>query len=159
MLIFIQKGPLFSPDRQRLLYNEQNEPTSAAKEIHCPKTCHHSQIENALCLWRLFQVTLVSPLMSLGHYGSELVIISPVRASGTTLAPISCRSLLGGRDLSSNNLIIGPYLFGLQWNTYVFLSHFITQCTKQGIINYCMESLVLYPIDFSPTVGPLVRVG
>ena len=108
--ISFKKGPLFSPDRERLLYNEQNELTSAAKEIHCPKTRHYSQIENALCIERRFQVTLPSPFMSLSHHESENGIISPALASGTTCAPISCRSLPGGRDFSLIDLVFSHIL-------------------------------------------------
>ena len=53
-------------------------PLLEPRECNARKTRHHSQIENALCLCRLFQGTLVSPLMSLGHYGSEHGILSPL---------------------------------------------------------------------------------
>ena len=62
------------------------------RECNASKTRHHRHIANALSLCRLFQVTLVSPLMSLGHHGSENDMISLARASGTTWAPISFSS-------------------------------------------------------------------
>ena len=76
------------------------------------KTRHLRRIENALRFERQFQVASLSPHMSLGHYESENSKMSPARASGTTWAPISQRSLPDGRDFSSNDLIF-PHILGL----------------------------------------------
>ena len=85
--IFIKKEPLFYPDRERLFFMSENSPLLQPRKCVVHKTCHHSQIENALYFRRLFQVTLVSPLMSLGHNRSENTILSHARASATTWAP------------------------------------------------------------------------
>ena len=94
-------------------------PLLQPRECNAPKTCHHSQFENALRSWRLFEVALVSSLMPLGHYGSKNTIISPARASGTIWAPISRRSLLSGRDSSSNKLF-PPHILDIYWVPSVF---------------------------------------
>ena len=111
---FSSKKDLFSPPGKGCCTMSKESPLLEPRECNARKTRHHSQIENLLCFCRLFQVTLVSPLMSLGHYGCEIGIISPARASGTTWAPISQRSLPSGRDFSSNNLIFG--LIYVSWS-------------------------------------------
>ena len=116
---FHPKRAFFLPPGRGCCTRSKKSPLLQPRECNARKTCHHRQIENALCLCRLFQVTLVSPLMSLDHYGSAIGIISPTRASGTTWAPISCRSLPGGRDFSSNNLF-----FGLIYSAYTELPMF-----------------------------------
>ena len=112
-LDFHPKRAFSLPPGRGCCIRSKKSPLLEARECNAPKTRHHSQIEDALCLCRLFQVTLVSPLMSLGHYRSEISIISPAQTSGTAWAPISCRSLPGGRDFSANNLFFWPHLFGL----------------------------------------------
>ena len=115
-----KRSPFSLPPGRGCCKMSKNGPLLQPREwCNAPKTRHHSQIDNALSFRRLFQVTLVSPLMSLDHYGSENVIISPAWASSTTWTPISCRSLPDGRDFSSDDLI-SLHTLGIYWNTYVF---------------------------------------
>ena len=84
-----KKGPFFIPIGRGCCKMSENGPLLQPRECNAPKTRHHRQIENALCLCTLFHVTLVSPLMPLDHYGSKKnVIISFAWLSGTTWAPI-----------------------------------------------------------------------
>ena len=107
-----KKGPFSLPPGRGCCTMIKNSPLLQPRKCVVHKTCHHGQIENALRVGRLFQVTLVSPLMSLDHYGSEIVIISFAWASGTAWAPIACRSLPDGRDFSSDDLI-SPHTLGI----------------------------------------------
>ena len=107
-----KKGPFSLPIGRGCFKMSENSPLLQPWECNVPKTCHHSQIENALRFGRLFQVTLVSPFMSLGHNRSENTILSHARACGITWTPISCRSLPDGRDFSSDDLI-SPHTLGI----------------------------------------------
>ena len=107
-----KKSPFSLPPGRGCCFMSKNSPLLQPGECNVPKTRHHSQIENALRFGRLFQVTLVSPLMSLGHNRSENTILSHGRESDTTWTPISCRSLPDGRDFSSDDLI-SPHTLGI----------------------------------------------
>ena len=107
-----KKGPFFIPIGRGCCKMSENSPLLQPRKCVVHKTCHHGQIENALRFGRLFQVTLVSPLMSLDDYESENVIMYPAWASATTWTPISCRSLPDGRDFSSEDLI-SPHTLGI----------------------------------------------
>ena len=122
-------------------------PLLQPRECNAPKTRHHSQIENALRFGRLFQVTLVSPLMSLGHYESENGIMSPARASGTTWAPVACRSLPGGRDFSSNNLILG-----LMYSAYTELPMFSCHISLPNARNIALSATVWNRLSCTPVI-------
>ena len=93
-----KRSPFPLPPGRGCCKMSKNSPLLHPRECNAPKTRHHSQIENAFCVCRLFQVTLVSPIMSLGHNKSENAIMSHARASDTIWTPISCRSLPDGRD-------------------------------------------------------------
>ena len=114
-----KKGPFSLPPGRGCCFMSEKSPLLQPRKCVVQKTCHHGQIENALRFGRLFQVTLVSPLMSLDHYRSENTILSHARASDTIWTPISCRSLPDGRDFSSEDLI-SPHTLGIYSNTYVF---------------------------------------
>ena len=107
-----KRSPFSLPPGRSCCKMSKNGPLLQPWECNVPKTRIHRQIENALRFGRLFQVTMVSPLMSLGHYGSENGIMSPGRASATTWTPIWCRSLPDGRDFASNDPI-SPHTLGI----------------------------------------------
>ena len=112
---FHSKRPLSLPLGRGCCTVRKKSPLLQPSECIPDKTCHYSQIENVLRFGRLFEAAWASSLMTLGHYGSENVIISPVRASGTTWAPILQRSLPDGRDLSPNDLIFLTFLHILSY--------------------------------------------
>ena len=132
-----KNGPFFLPIGRGCCAMSKNSPLMQPRDCNASKTRHHRQIAHALCLCRLFHVTLVSPLMSSDHDGSEIGIISPARASATTWAPISCRSLPGGRDFSSNNLI-----FGLIYSAYTELPMFSYHILSPTVQNNPLSTTV-----------------
>ena len=107
-----KRAPFCIPIGRGCCFMSKKSPLLQPRECNAPKTRHHSQIENALRFGRLFQVTLVSPLMSLGHNRSENTILSHARACGITWTPISCRSFPDGREFSSDDLI-SPHTLGI----------------------------------------------
>ena len=107
-----KKGSFFIPIGRGCCKMSENSPLLQPRKCVVHKTCHHSQIEHALRFGRLFQVTLVAPLMSLGHNRSENTILSHARACGITWTPISCTSLPDGRDFSSDDMI-SPHTLGI----------------------------------------------
>ena len=107
-----KRAPFSIPIGRGCCFMSKNSPLLQPRECNVPKTCHHGQIENALRFGRLFQVTLVSPLMSLGHIRSENTILFDARACGITWTPISCRSFPDGREFSSDDMI-SPHTLGI----------------------------------------------
>ena len=107
-----KRSPFSLPPGRGCCFMSENSPLLQPRKCVVHKTCHHGQIENALRFGRLFQVTLVSPLMSLGHNRSENTTMSHAQASDTIWTPISCRSLPDGRVFSSDDPI-SPHTLGI----------------------------------------------